>query len=144
MILLKYKHVVSLVVCLGLVALCVPSAQAQPQSNGSTQRVIVVRQAEIQGQVFISSDREGEEEAPARNALIQLKDSGNDKVLQKTYTNDQGEYTLSEVEVGEYLLFAGSLKMKIRVESPETTEQNELPKKIIVIIPRKMAMYTPR
>ncbi len=53
-------------------------------------------------------------------------------------TDENGDYELPMVDIGKYYLFVGRLRLEMRVESEESAP-GELPKVIIVMLPREMA-----
>jgi len=116
---------------------------ALPQSAPETQESGVrVRNADIHGQVFLASEREGQDETPAPDVIVQIRNFKDQSILRKARTDKQGMYTFPKLDVGPYELRVGGLKLKLTVE-PEVLSATELPKIIIVILPRQMAKLIP-
>jgi len=113
-----------------------------PPPPGETPKyaVMTVTYAEIQGQVFLASVAQGEEEKPAPNVRVQIRETDSDKVLREAVTDSNGYYSLPRLKPDEYLMIVGRLKLQLNVK-PETQQVNELPKILIVILPEEMTRY---
>ena len=97
-----------------------------------------VRNAEILGRVFAAGDREEEEEHPAENVIIQVRDFEEDEdILSETRTDKEGSYELPRFDVGTYWLHVGKLRLEMRVVA-ESDASGELPKIIIVLLPESL------
>ena len=119
-----------------------PEPASQPPPPETQKSGVRVRNADIHGQVFLASEREGQDETPGPDVIVQIRDPKDGTILQKGRTDKDGKYTFAQLDVGLYELRIGALKLKITVV-PETEAGTELPKVIIVIIPRIMANYKP-
>lgn len=112
-------------------------AQEAPPAPPSRAAGITVKQAEIVGQVFIATERPGEQEEPARDVRVQIRIPENDEVIYETRTDKIGGYTFPQLKVGAYRLVIGGMKLNLLVESTPV-EIGELPKVIITILPRDL------
>ena len=68
---------------------------------------MTVTYAEIQGQVFLASVVQGEEEKPAPNVRVQIRETDSDKVLREAVTDSNGYYSLPRLKPDEYLMIVG-------------------------------------
>ena len=96
-----------------------------------------VTYAEIQGKVFLAGSRQGDDEVPAPNVRVQVRDLQTDEVLREAYTDKEGYYALPRLEPAQYLMIIGSFKLRLNVK-PEMQSLTELPKILIVILPEEM------
>jgi hypothetical protein len=129
--------------CAPLLAQGGPEPALLPQSRPETQKSGVrVRNADIHGQVFLASEREGQDETPAPDVIVQIRNPEDQSILRKAEPDKDGMYTFPKLDVGPYELRIGGLKLKITVV-PEIQSAKELPKIIIVILPRQMAKLRP-
>lgn len=101
---------------------------------------MTVTDADIQGKVFLASARQGEDETPAPNVKVQVRDLETDKVLREAFTDKEGYYSLPKLEVAQYLMTIGRLKIQLDVK-PEKQSLTELPKILIVILPEEMTRF---
>jgi hypothetical protein len=110
---------------------------AQPQAEKPKRPLMTVTHADIQGKVFLASARQGQDEAPAPNVRVQVRDLESDKVLREAFTDKEGYYSLAKLEPAQYLMIIGRLKLQLDVK-PEQQPLTELPKVLIVILPEEM------
>jgi hypothetical protein len=106
-------------------------------------RGIIVRKAPIQGRVFIAAEGRNEDELPAENVKVEVREKDGDKILEKAETDEQGYFKLSERNPDEYLLMVGGLTIRLFVE-PDLPDPGELPKIVFFVLPRKMARSLPQ
>ncbi len=134
------RAVQAVAVFLFLSAFAVRAADPAPPPPAETPRyaVMTVTHAEIQGQVFLASVVQGEEEKPAPNVRVQIREMDSDKVLREAITDRNGYYSLPKLEPDQYLMIVGRLKLQLDVK-PETQQVHELPKTLIVILPEELA-----
>ncbi len=125
----------------------IPALAAPPSDQAKAEKlkrpIMSVTYAEIQGKVFLASSRQGEEEEPARNVRVQVRDIENDELLREAYTDKEGYYSLPKLEPAEYLMLIGAFKIQLVVK-PETQSLTELPKILIVILPEEMVQTRQR
>ncbi len=113
-----------------------PSFEITEEENFTGVRV---RNAEILGRVFVVGEREEEDEYPAEDVRVRVTEQENNEVLSETRTNADGRFELPQFDVGTYWLYIGKLRLELRViEDPEMVA--ELPKIIIAVIPKEMAL----
>ena len=112
-----------------------PSAAEEP-----TRPTMTVTYAEIQGKVFLASARQGEEEEPASNVKVQVRDLKTNKVLREAVTDKAGYYSLPKLEPAKYLMIVGRLKLHLNVE-PNQQPLTELPKILLIILPKEMTEF---
>ena len=112
----------------------------QPQGEKPKRPTMAVTYADIQGKVFLASARQGEDEAPAVNVKIQVRDLETDKVLREALTDKDGYYSLPKLEPAQYLMIIGRLKLQLDVKR-EKQPLTELPKILIVILPEEMTQF---
>jgi hypothetical protein len=112
----------------------------KPSAEKPKRPVMTVTYAEIQGKVFLASAKQGEDEMPASNVKVQVRDLENDKVLREAYTDKEGYYSLPKLEPAQYLMMIGRFKLQLDVK-PEQQKLTELPKILIVILPEEMTRY---
>lgn len=113
-----------------------PAPPLEPVPSGLT-----VRQADIVGQVFLASEKPEEREKPAAKVRVQVRTMDAKEVLRETYTDKDGGYTLPKLDLGRYRLWIGSLKLILTVEGEQPA--GELPKILIVVIPKPMTQSPP-
>jgi hypothetical protein len=111
--------------------------EERPPTDKPRRPVMSVTHADIQGKVFLASARQGEEEEPAVNVKVQVRDLKTDEVLREALTDKEGYYSLPMLEPAHYLLIIGRLKLELDVK-PEQQSLTELPKILIVILPEEM------
>lgn len=116
------------------------SVSAPPLPPVLRRSLITVRHADIDGQVFIASERAETDEIPAVGVTVQVRDLENKEVLRSAATDAEGRFKLPMLDPSTNLLLIGSLKLKLLV-TPETTPQGERPKVVIVIIPKQMTRF---
>lgn len=116
------------------------NAEERPPADKPTRPVMAVTYAEIQGKVFLASARQGEEEEPAANVKVQVRDLQTDKVLREALTDKEGYYSLPKIEPAQYLMVIGRLKLQLDVK-PEEQSLTELPKILIIILPEEMTRF---
>lgn len=105
---------------------------------GHKESAVVVEAAPIKGRVFICTQRAEDDEVPARNVTIQVWGQKNRRLLQTTHTGKEGYFSLSKLEVGKYGLRIGRLRLKMEVIPSGDPRVAQLPKVIIVILPREL------
>ena len=115
-------------------------AAEQPTAEKPRRPTMSVTYAEIQGKVFLASARQGQDEIPARNVKVQIRDMETDKVLREALTDAEGYYSLPRLEPAQYLMIIGRLKIQLDVK-PEEQTLTELPKILIVILPEEMTRF---
>lgn len=103
---------------------------------------LTVKSADIHGQVYIAGERQGEEEEPAKNVVVQVRTPETGDTLREARTDDDGRYTFERLEPGIYYFIIGSLRMNLIVE-PGGLAAGELPKIILVVLPRDMTQFQP-
>jgi hypothetical protein len=114
---------------------------AEPSRTDKPNRpIMTVTYADIQGKVFLNSARQGEDESPASNVKVQVRDLETGQVLREALTDKEGYYILPKLEPAEYLMIIGRLKIQLIVKT-ETQSLTELPKVLIVILPEEMTRY---
>ena len=101
---------------------------------------MTITYAEIQGKVFLASARQGEDEEPAPNVKVQVRELETDKVLREAITDSEGYYSLPRLEPAQYLMVIGRLNLDLNVK-PEEQPVTELPKILIVILPEEMTRF---
>jgi len=121
------------------VAQAAQPSSAEPE-NTNSQSGIVMKYADIHGQVFIASEKRGRKETPAAGVTVQIQDVQSNYVLRTTNTDEQGRYDFARIDPGEYKLVIGALRLKLKV-IPEPLNTQELPKIIIAVLPKEMAHY---
>jgi len=109
-----------------------PEQEEEPFSG------VRVRHAEIRGRVYISSEREEEEEVLGVNVHVRVTTMEDEAVICEAMTDANGAYELPMIDIGKYYLYVGRLRLEMHVE-PEETLPGELPKIIIVMLPKEMA-----
>lgn len=129
-------------IALASVLVCSAWAQnvAPADSNATTSplpRGIVVQQADTVGQIYIASDRPGQEEEPARNVRVRVVIPENDEVVFETRSDKNGGYTIPRLKPGAYHLHVGALQLALLVDSAIPSNA-QLPKVIITILPRDL------
>ena len=132
-------------VLLALVSFAITSAMAQndvpmPIPTAPTSalpRGIMLQQADCVGQIYIASDRPGEEEEPARNVRVQVVIPENNDVVFETRSDKNGGYTIPRLKPGAYRLHIGALQIPLLVDSAIPSNA-QLPKVIVTILPRDL------
>ena len=109
----------------------------QPPAEKPKRPIMIVTHADIQGKVFLASARQGQDETPAANVKVQVRDLESDKVLREALTDKEGYYSLPKLDPAQYLMIIGRFKLQLDVK-PEQQPLTELPKILIVILPEEM------
>jgi hypothetical protein len=101
--------------------------------------LVVLKQVEIQGQVFLIADKDGKQ-LPATDVKIQVNSVDTKKNLYKTVTDKAGKYTLPNFDIGKYQFLVGRLKLALEITEPQKPGERvtRISKKIIVFIPESM------
>lgn len=101
--------------------------------------LVVLKQVEIQGQVFFIADKDGKQ-VPAEKIDIQVNSIDTHKKLFKTTTDADGKYTLPNFDLGKYQFLVGRLKLVLEITEPQKAGERvkRISKKIIVFIPEEM------
>ena len=113
---------------------------ASPSAAPKRKPLVVMKQTEIKGRVFLIGDK-GEEAVPAPDILIEVRLKTEEKLLHRTTTDRQGNYTLPSLAVDLYAFKVGLLNLELRVESPEKEFEGKkpIPKMIFVFLPQELA-----
>ena len=122
-----------------------PSTPNTPESKAtgnepSTAPIMTVTYADIQGKVFLVSSQQGQDEIPAANVRVQVRDLQTEKVLREAFTDAEGYYSLPKLEPTRYLMIVGRLKVRLEVR-PEAQAITELPKVLIFILPEEITRF---
>lgn len=123
-----------------LAPVCLNTALSQDGHSSTGRRpMVVMKQEVIKGRVFFVSEDESEQQ-PASGLRIELRALGEDEVIATTVTDIEGRYKLENLDVGEYDLSVGLLRMELRVRDPleNPEELQRLPKTILIFIPRTL------
>lgn len=123
-----------------LIAVAARQADGEDPLAQTARGGVIVKQADIVGQVFIASERPGRRDEPAANVTVQIRTLEDDEVVQETRTDKDGAYKLPMLAVGKYNLRIGALKLPLIVEEDPAPE-GELPKVIITILPKEMLRW---
>ncbi len=101
--------------------------------------LVVLKQVEIQGQVFLIADKDGKQ-LPAKKVKIQVNSIDTKKNLFKTTTDDTGKYKLPNFDIGRYQFYVGRLKLELEITKPQKPGKRvkRISKKVIVFIPESM------
>lgn len=101
--------------------------------------LVVLKQVEIQGQVFFIADKDGKQVA-ADKINIQVNSIDTHKKLFRTTTDAEGKYTLPNFDLGKYQFLVGRLKLVLEITEPQKAGERvkRISKKIIVFIPEEM------
>ena len=138
-----------LAACYASFAKASPNAEAEdiaaplPAPTNMLRSGIVIRAAAVRGRVFMAAESRNEDETPAEKVRVELREKDSDKVLAKALTDEQGYFDLPEQTPDAYRLLVGGLTIPLIVE-PVPPKENDLPKVIIFVLPRKMAQTAPR
>jgi uncharacterized surface anchored protein len=97
--------------------------------------LVVLKQATIRGRVFFLTD--DAEETTAKNLTIKILDRKEDKTFYTTKTDKEGRFTLPNLDVGTYRLYAGRLILALEVKEPQDapTTARRIPKTILIYMP---------
>ncbi|OGV66986.1 MAG: hypothetical protein A2498_09350 [Lentisphaerae bacterium RIFOXYC12_FULL_60_16] len=111
-----------------------------PETPTNAVRLLVVmKQTEIRGQVFLI--QEGEKKVvSADNVAIEVLHPARQGRILQTHTDTAGHFTLPNLEVGDYLLHVGKLNLELRVEDPQLAQVGvqQVPKSIILFLPESL------
>jgi hypothetical protein len=117
-----------------------PSARAR--AKGPKRPLIVMKQAETRGRVYLLGGG-GRPEKAAAGLKVRVRTEDGKKLLQETTTDEEGWYTLAVLDVGFYSLTFGRLQTLLQVETPgetaDDTERSVARKTILVFIPEDLA-----
>jgi hypothetical protein len=110
-------------------------ASTNAPSSGETSRrrpLVVLKQATIKGRIFIIVDENSTR--PARKSKIEILDKEGDRKIHETVVDEEGGFTLPNMETGQYMLKAGRLYLELVVQSPEGPESTvkRIPKTILI------------
>ena len=103
---------------------------------------VTVRHADIRGRILIASERETEQERPGANVEVLVSELSTGTILRRTRADSDGYYTLSKLDVGRYWMAIGGLRLILQVQ-PESPQGTELPKILIVVLPKAMLKLEP-
>jgi hypothetical protein len=139
-----------------------PTAATQPiepakvdqniRKNQKPQRkpLVVMKQADILGKVFIIDDEKDTQNSPAQRIMIKLANKKEDDAIYETGTDDEGVFKIPNLDKGEYHLIVGLLTLDLNVmdADPQAAVKMNIPKNIMVFIPNSMfkkakAKYAP-
>ena len=101
--------------------------------------LVVMKQAEIEGKVFILTP-EDETSKGAENIFLEVRTFADDISVYKTKAEKDGSYVLPNLEIGKYRFTVGYLKLELVVENPDLLKNRDkkVSKKIIVFLPESL------
>ncbi|MBA4386569.1 MAG: hypothetical protein C0404_01230 [Verrucomicrobia bacterium] len=133
----------------GAVALLIVAGSAAGEDTNKTasasRPLVVMKQAEIAGKVFfLQEDEEGNSgKSPLKTKKgIKIKVLSQDQstTIFKTETDENGSYTLPNLDVGKFKLLVGRLLLDLRVEDAQDNpkKMKELAKTLHIFIPEAL------
>ena len=104
---------------------------------------MVLKQSSIKGRVFFLTDNENTErqDVIAAGISIRILTKSGGKKLHETKADDQGQFTLPNLDVGTYQMVVGRLYLELNVqEQPDvaTGRKSLIPKTILIFMPQDL------
>lgn len=115
-----------------------------PETSKTIKRkpMVVMKQANISGKAFLLADVEDEssENAAAKYLAIEVRTKDGADLIYESATDENGDFSIPNLDVGEYSVTVGLLKIELHVKDadPDGITKSVIPKKIIVFIPKAM------
>jgi len=120
------------------------TAALSPAGEEQTGRrpLVVLKQSSIKGRVFFLVDNEDEDSSGlvASQVSIRILSKSGGATLHETKADDQGQFTLPNLDVGTYQMVIGRLRLELSVrEQTETLGSAKiLPKTILIYMPKNL------
>jgi len=120
---------------------CGAATNTTVAARGASAPLVVMKQAQIRGQVFLMTEEEDGGTRGAPDVSIVVRDPERAGNVVETQTKNDGSFILPDLEVGEYQLIVATLNLRLRVENPEKSEDARLyiAKMLVVFLPAEMA-----
>lgn len=135
------RFLVCLVAATAVAVVAAPDSVEPARPGAGTQKrhpLVVLKQTEIHGRVFFLSE-EGEGDAvPARQLPVAVFDHGGRKEVHKTVTDDDGFFSLPDMDVGVYQIRIGGLTLDLSVEVNSGSAEKTIPKQLLVYMPKAL------
>ena len=112
-----------------------------PAKTPKRKPMVVMKQANISGKAFLLADVEEESDnTVAKYLAIEVRSKDGADLIYESATDENGDFNIPNLDVGEYRLTVGLLKIDLHVKDadPEGLTKSVIPKKIIVFIPKAM------
>jgi len=104
---------------------------------------VVVKQAEIKGQVFVIVGDEEGTSRPASDLPVEVKDTNKAGVILSVKTDEKGIFYLPNMDKGEYILTVSKLDVRLKIveEAENSNGKHSYASKIIIIfLPPEMVI----
>lgn len=113
-----------------------------PVKTPKRKPVVVMKQANVSGKALLLADADEKirENVAAKYLAIEVRAKDGADLIYESGTDENGEFSIPNLDVGEYQLIVGRLKIELHVKDadPEDIAKSVIPKKIIVFIPKAM------
>lgn len=144
---MTHKHTIKMLAGLAIIAQLLLPAMINAAPKDEVKKglyYVIVKQAEIRGQVFLLVGEEEGTSRPAAGMRIDVKDTEHAGVILSAETDKDGIFVLPNLEKGDYVLAISKLNLRMRiVEEPENASGKSYASKIIIIfLPPEMSVQT--